>query len=419
MRMSARMVLATAAVLTLFIALLIGAGASDAGTLTPGDDAASFSIGDIGDGDFDSIFTYEFKERAALHALEALDTSISHTEAGVEIRDYALSDVVVKNVTEIRGAVGRQASEEELSDVSVRTFRCDISFTATRINCDGRLFTLRDGMQDLYKELSDGNVIKVGSVLKLEGKLRFDHSDSVVTEIAKNNDSNYVITKSTEKLSQYSVYTGFVEYTYSDGSGQVTKKIGMDTEFSYGGTIVTTLDYYDVETKDVNASTKAISTTDYSDSAYKFRFRYRIDDITGGYEYRLGADKMMKLIGEMFGKEPVSAGTAGALGAVITENINVPQFFFYKEGGSMETGCLFNETFIEEPYRSDDALKERLDRFGDVSVKFEDAKSNADSAYNEMNLEPVLRVSGLAAIVIIAVLATAVIILGIVIFKKR
>ena len=418
MRVSVRTVLAMTVMLAMCAVPLLGAETADAGTIAPGDNAASFSIGSISDNDFDSIFTTEFKVRAAYHALEALDTDISHDVAGVEIYDYDISDLVIKNVTEIKGALGSEASEEKLGEVSARTLRCDISFTATRINCDGRLFTLRDGMQTLYKEYGS-NVIKEGSTLKLDGKLRFEYSDSVETEIVKNSESDYVITRSTEMLSHYTVFSGFVDYTYEGDSSQVTTKIGVDNEFSYGGTIVTTLDYYDVEAKDVVSATKAISTTDYSDSAYMYRFKYRIGDVTGGYEYRLGADKMMKLIGELIGKTPVSAGTAGELESIITADVSVPQYYFYKDVGEMDDGVLFNSMFVKEPYRSDSALKERLDEFGDVGVKYDDAKSNADSAYNEMNVSPVLRVDGLAAIVTIAVLATAVVVLGIIIFKKK
>jgi len=408
-------VLAAIVAVAMCVLPLLNADLSDATVLAPGDRAADFDAGGISDEDFNGLFTESYKNQVAFRTLQAIDADVAHTVGLDIVYDYEITDLVIENVTELKAAIGKKVTDDKISETFVRTLRCDISFTATRINCDGSLFTLRDGMQALYKELDYGNVIKVGSVLKLDGSVRLDESDSVETEVVKNGNSDYVITKSTEKLSEYKVFKGKVEYVYNYDAEDVTKNLGINTEFSYGGTIVTSMDYYDVSPEAVAATTKAISTTDYSDSAHKFRLMYLVGETQGGYEYRLGADRMAKHAGD-----PVLAGTAEELALIITTDIDVPEYYFYNETGDMRDNCLFNGTAIADAaYKSNDAMKERLGQLGHVGDRYDDAKSTADSAYNELNLDPVLRVDGLVAAVVIAVLTTAVIILGYTLFRKK
>ena len=413
--MSVKAVMVTIVALAVCLLPLFCNECSASSVITPGENGVSFDAGNISDKDFNDLFSDSYKGYFPFYALGAIDTSISHDEGGADVYDYEISDLEITDITEMKSAMGRKVTEDEFVDVYVRTIKCDISFTATRINCDGRLFTMRDGMQTLFKELDESNIITVGSVLKLDGELWVDYSEIITTEIVKNADNDYVMAKSTSKLSDFRNYTGNIDYTYTLGSEQVNKKYGASMEFSYGGTSVTTFDYLDTPVAEVIGTTKAIRTVDHSDHAYRYSYRYHIDDKADGYDYRLGAGNISKLT-----DEHVTAGTADEFGAIITDDIGVSQFSFYKEDGDMSAECLYNgEAIKDATCKSDAALKEKLGKLGNVGDTFSDAKSTADSAYDELLLNPVLRVDGLAAIVTITILATAVIILGIIIFKKK
>jgi len=415
MRLSVRTVIAAAVALTMCIVPLICTDGSDSAVLTPGDKAASFSATDVGDDDFNNLFSDQYKLGLAYMTLEAIDTEVTHYESGDYVYDYEITELEITNVAEIKSAVGRKVTETGLCDTNVKEIRCDISFTATRINCDGILFTMRDGMQTLYKELDNGNIITVGSFLKLKGELWLDDLDSVEKTIVKNEVSDYVVTGSTQKLSNFRGFMGDFDYTYTYNDDAVNKKYAAVCEFSYGGTVVTNVDYLDASPEKVNVFSKAIRTLDHSDSAYRYSYRYHVGDVASGYDYRLGADGLSKLIDRQ-----VSAGTAGELDLVITGDILVPDYYFYKEDGEMSANCLYNASAIKDATcKTDAAMKERLDKLGDVGIEYDDAKSVAESAYNELILNPVLRVDGLAAIVTIAVLVTAVVVLGIIMIKKK
>ena len=138
---------------------LLNSDLSEAAVLTPGDRAADFDAGGIGDEDFNGLFTESYKAQIAFRTLEAMDADVSHTAGPDVVYDYEITDLVIKNVTELKAAVGKQVTGDKISEAFVRTLRCDISFTATRINCDGSLFTLRNGMQTLYAHCMAGSLM--------------------------------------------------------------------------------------------------------------------------------------------------------------------------------------------------------------------------------------------------------------------
>ena len=73
-----------------------------------------------------------------------------------------------------------------------------------------------------------------------------------------NEDSDYVITGSTQKLSNFRDFTGDFDYTYTYNDVQVNKKFAAACEYSYGGTVVTSVDYLGVSADKIDVFSKAM-----------------------------------------------------------------------------------------------------------------------------------------------------------------
>ena len=102
---------------------LLNSDLSEAAVLTPGDRAADFDAGGIGDEDFNGLFTESYKAQIAFRTLEAMDADVSHTAGPDVVYDYEITEDIYSRL----GTFGDDVDNERL----IKTGKMAYSFENT------------------------------------------------------------------------------------------------------------------------------------------------------------------------------------------------------------------------------------------------------------------------------------------------
>ena len=370
---------AVAVIVTIMFFMPLDVAGTDAVSLTAGSTGVSFEADSVDSDAFNALVSDEFKTQIAYWTLDALGTKgiVSYSPPY-----YDVTDLTVGKVYDIEMSVGGKVTDDSVRDVSAKAIECDISFTATCTH-QTTLFQLTDGTQDLYKALPYGNIIKVGSVLKVQGTVTVEESKDVYRDIIRTDGDDYLITKTIDRSSESHEFSGIVEYTYAYEAQEYTRTLELDTENAKGWKTVTTYDFYEDDLKKVVADTEVISTTDYGNAAVYERYGYGMDDVKGHHSSRIGYSDLMDASGAN-----VRHGTADSMGLLMTADIEAPVVSMYKSDGTPCEDCLFNDDMLQPEYRDEDKLTEYLDSIGSTGDSFSSAEDVADSVHSWVRVDP-------------------------------
>ena len=379
---------------------------SEAATITTGDKekAVSFKAGSVEDAKFNELVSGPFKEYIASQVL----TSIVPSDG-----DWAISEVVIKNVKDIKMSKGNSVSDSVIKEIDASAITCDITFKATCDNPYGTtLFEPYDGTQTLYKELGTYMVAN-GDVITIEGTATIEQYESIESSIVKNSDNNYVVKEINGKESQSSSFKGKVKVVSLD------KTYELETKAENGTDVKVTPDYYNAEKiEDVKDTSKVVLTYSFGSDLVNYVFKYTINGKSDGYDKKLPSNAFMPFDYMAGTVSEIELMTTGEIILIYTGEIAPTPVYYYKAGTGMPTDSFFNDSTIALASPTNESVKTFLDGIGDVSDEFSTASSVADGAYTPVNKDGGSN-NNIVFYVIIGVLAVAVVALAVLMIKKK
>ena len=379
---------------------------SEAITVTTGEKAVSFSAGSITDEKFDGLVTQTYKNRLVSEAISAIVP---------DSYDWSFDGTpTVKNVKDVKLALGNSVSDGLLKNVSASKITFDVVVTLSAVSSKSDLFTERDGTQDLYKELGI-SALSAGSKITIEGTVTLDSYEYTEISIVKNTAGNYVTKELTVEHSTSESFDGKVKVVSLD------KTYELKTKNASGGKAKMVPDYYNADKiEDVTLTSKVLlNVKTESGGAVEQSFNYKIADKSGGYDDKMDTNAIMRGIGYYAGTvESVQSSMMLETPLLFDTNIEPMPVCYYDPLGTPMEDCFFGAGMVSIADPTNEKVKTYLDDIGDISDSYSDAKSNADGAYSPVSAGGSGN-NNIIFYVIIGVLAVAVVALAVLMIKKK
>ena len=380
---------------------------SDAITVTSGEKAVSFKASSITDEKFNGLVTQAYKNYIADEAFNAIFPSPS---------DWTIvGDATVKNVKDTRMSLGNSVSESKLENVSASSITFDVVMTAKCNDILGTsLFELKDGTQDLYKELGL-NTVEYNAQVTIEGTVTLEEYEYTEYTIAKNSTNDYVTKELFGKHSSSASFDGKVKVNALD------KTYELKSKSETGGETTITPDYYNAsKIEEVSKTSKVILNYKNDATTVEDEFSYKINGKSDSYSIKYDANALMGSDYMAGTVETLEAMFGGQIMLYFDTAISPVALSYYDEFGVPMTNCLFSYGTVSIADPTNDKVKNYLADIGTVSDEFSDAESVANGAYTPVSA-PGNGGSGnnIVFYIIIGVLAVAVVALAVLMIKKK
>lgn len=312
--------------------------------------------------------------------------------------NYNISEGKVVEI-DFKESHGVDITDDYVSNVDSKSTVTKYTFKATTVANDYNFF--ENDLGQLIKYIEPTNKTHKDAVLKVTVTVEETTSEVTKKYITKNSENNYVVTKGNSESLDYTKVSAEIEYTY----GTVEKSFTYEKTSNRYTDATVDVDFLDTEPKDATATTNVLRDVKYN------KLTYLIDTV-------------IKCDGKTYTNEMDESGfvakrelsTFGPLGGsmVISTDISAPVYKFY--GDVLDPYAIFDETTVADTsLRSNDAMKDYLDKNGSIGESFSAAESTADSAMPSSG-------GGTNILLFVAIGIGAVVIVAIVVFvflKKK
>ncbi len=392
--------LTSAAVVAVFLISVSSAlltDGSDAYEMKEGENGIGYSIKDLSKEDQDKILPPSLYNGSASYILGIfLDSAAYYDITSVDVTDYASS-----------AYRGDKVSGKDYEDVIADTGSSKMTFVAT-CNSDGNdLFLDNSAFSGVMKAVGLANKTQSGAKFTVTAKIKNEHSTMSTYTYESNSAGDLVLTK--ERIKNYALDTLDIEVRYSFTAGDGPKEISFDVDYGQVVSMDFTnrYDFAGVAIADVTESDRCIIDQD-ADSYY------RHDWLTCKYDGdRRGAD----IVDMNFQNSPEYRMYAFDYATVAPYDISVMTYGFYDSGA--DSNLFGTWSNIDDSLRSNDAMKQFLDRNGSITETYSGAESGAEGVYDNMNnMEGLLKILNFIGIVFLLFIV-AVVVLIVILVKVR
>ncbi len=388
---------AVAAIFLVSVSSVAFADGSDAYVMTEGSNGLGFSIKDMAKEDQDKILLPSTYEGRAIYILGMfLDDTAHYDISSIEITDYAMS-----------GYGGQKISGNEFTFVNAESESFKITFEAKCTAAGNNLFDDDAAFADIWKEVGMANQTQADAKFTVTAKAKSQQSTIDTNVFEKNSAGNLMLVK--EKVKNYANESLGIEVKYSYAAAEGPREIDFDVSV---GEVVSMdftneYDFAGVPIADATAATRCIVNQDVN-SYYSHNW------LTAKYD---GEKKGREVYDAEFQNTPEYKGSAYYHADEVPNDLTVATYDFYQSGADFSFFGAWSD--IDDSLRSNDAMKQFLERNGSMTETYDGAESGAEDIYDDMiNVEGLLKILGIVGIVFLLFIV-AVIILIVVLVKAR
>lgn len=314
---------------------------------------------------------------------------------------FTISQGKLVSVEKYEVSMGREITDDSISDVDATKQIMKMTFKAT-CNANDYPF-INTSLGELIKYMGEP-ANKTHKESEMEVTVVWETTESTITKnyIVKNDDDNYIVTKSEVKNTDYSRISADVKYTY----GTTEKEFSFESVRDIVSNYTTEPDFLGVEPKSAKAATPVLIKAGIDEYKNVTKTTVKCDGNT--YVNEMDAGRIL------VSDELSSWSTIGARGLIYDTNQSVPTYKFY--GETTDPYALFDEDSVADTsLRSNNALKEYFSNNGSIGEDFGAAESVANSMMSSgsggNNLLLYIAI-GVGVIVVIAIVA-------VIILKKK
>lgn len=383
--------LLTAGVLFLVAAMCIPVSVlsddSDAFDITKGESGISWQSNELTEEQISKLYDADTKTGLAESALELVVS---------DGYDYEITEVEIAKAT-LSKAYGTKITDSEMINTGDDSGTYEIKFKATCKAGHGGyyLFDNTEALRSLMQFVTFDNTTQEGAVFEFDIEMKTIRTESNTYEFVKNKEGNYVLIKESNDYRMMLSVSGDVKYTFTDATGEVTKKFSVDFATDAQAEDVVSDIEFKGNPEDAVDGDRVYYSCSAGDCKTLFRQKYTIDEENGGDESE-GSD--------FYCPPPLMYVTVFG-----EDSLKIPSYVFYPTG--VDETPLFNSVGSDE-LKSNAALKAFLEENGTVGETFDAAKDVADS---EMDQPPAKTNIGLLIgifVVIVVIAAVAVVVLN-------
>ncbi len=392
--------LASAAVVAIFLisaSSALFADSGDAAEMKEGENGIGFSVKDMPKEEQDKLI------------LPSTYNGIANYILGLFLDDLACYDISSADMTdyELSRYAGDKISGKVYECVNADSDSGKISFVATCNSDDNILFDDDSAFADVMKAVGLSNKTQNGAKFTVTAENRDERSNLVEYTYEKNSAGNLILMK--ERIRDYAQQRCDIEVKYSYTSGDAAKEI--EFEVSYGQVVslefTNTYDFAGVAISDVTSATRCTVDQDVDTS-------YRHDWLTCKYD---GEKKGRDVTDTNFEDTPEYIWNAYDTANEIIDDMTVSTYDFYQSGADISLFGSFSN--IDASLRSNDAMKQFLEKNGSITETYSGAESGAEAIYDDMfNIDGLMKILGIVGIVFL-LFVVAVIVLIVILVKAN
>ena len=380
--------------------LAVMANDSDAYNVTAGESGLSVKIDSKSEADINKLFNDTEQAKMARDAFK----TFSSTDG------FTITDVIITKVSLEKG-LSSKVTSDNLSDYKGMKMEFTMTFTANATAADKVVLKNEKPFSDPIKEHGT-NMTAVGDKFEVSVEATLYGAETRSSDIAKNDDGNFVATAAKEKTYTNAEYNVTAKYIYTKDASPANFSIKVKSTTEAEESYDRTYDFNGVDVAKVKADTMAY----YKDESVVYA-GYVTTECT--FNEKTESDSTyidLSALAIIFGG---SINQAYDHATIYDWDLKANEYGYVGTDDDMN---LFVASEVDPSLGTDAAMENFLKSTGTVSTAYSDAKAMADdndgSVVNPSDALNLLLIIGIAAVGALAVLFLVLFILAM-IFRRR